>query len=124
MENQRKETRRNLQAFTPVYILHPRTLLGYIEDLTIRGTMVIGEKSMEAGKQLTLSIEFLGALDGMMQPRVVIPARVAWCKQEKSPRYYSTGLEFLELKPDDEKIIRAILRRFKYRREVPKPKGE
>jgi hypothetical protein len=124
MENQRKETRRNLQAFTPVYILQPRSLLGYIEDLTTRGTLVVGERSMEPGGQVMLSIEFLGTLEGMVQPRVVAPARVAWCKQEKGPRYYSIGLEFLELKPEDEKIIRALLRRFKFRRELPKPKAE
>jgi hypothetical protein len=30
----------------------------------------------------------------------------------------------LELKPEEEKIIRALLRRFKFRREVPIDKGD
>ena len=119
MDNQRKVTRKNLMAFTPVYGLHPRILLGYIEDLTTSGAMVIGEKQVEAGKELTLAIEFPGNLEDTSTPRITVPARVAWCKKEKRPNYFDIGFEFTELKAEDEKVIKAILRRYEFRREVP-----
>ena len=44
MSDKRKEERKSLMTFTPVYGLHPKTLLGYAEDLTVHGAMVVGEK--------------------------------------------------------------------------------
>jgi len=119
MSDQRKEDRKNLMAFTPVYGLRPKTLLGYIEDLTVRGALVIGEKPVEVDKHLTLSIEFPRDVPKLTAPRLTVPARVAWCRKEKHSNYFDIGFEFTELKPDDAKTIEAILRRYKFRREVP-----
>ena len=119
MDNKRKTTRKSLMAFTPVYGLHPRTLLGYIEDLTVLGAMVIGEKSMEVNKQLTLEIEYPKDVSEALNTRMTIPARVAWCRNENNKHYFDIGFEFTELKPDDKKVIEAILRRYEFRREVP-----
>ena len=119
MSDQRQAPRKNLMAFTPVYGLHPRTLFGYIEDLTIRGAMVIGEKPVETDKHVTLSIEFPGDVPELTTPHITIPARIAWCRQEKSPHYFDIGFEFTEIKPDDEKIIETILRRYEFRRQIP-----
>lgn len=124
MSDQRKKSRKNLMAFTPVYSLHPRTLLGYIEDLTAQGTMIIGEKPVEVDKQFTLVIEFHGVLIGLTDPSVTIPARAAWCRQEKGHRYFDIGFEFIEIKPGDEKIIEAVLKSYEFRREIPAAKVE
>ena len=88
MSDKRKEERKSLMAFTPVYGLHPKTLLGYVEDLTLHGAMIIGEKPVETNKQITLLIEIPGALAESMDPSLMIPARVAWCRQESKPNYY------------------------------------
>lgn len=119
MSDQRKETRKNLMAFTPVYGLHPRTLFGYIEDLTVKGAMIIGEEPVEVNKHLTLEIEFPRDIPELTTPRMKIPARVAWCKPERGPHYFDIGFEFTELKPEDEKSIEALLRRYEFRRQVP-----
>lgn len=119
MDNHRKETRKNLKAFTPVYGLNPRVLLGYIEDLTTRGAMVIGEKSVEEGRQFKLAIEIPGSMDEKTVPRITVDARVAWCKADKRPNYFNIGFEFTDLQPDDEEIIDAVLKRYQFRRELP-----
>ena len=64
MDDKRKEERKSLMAFTPVYSLQPKTLLGYMEDLTIHGAMIIGEKIVETGKQITILIEIPGGNAG------------------------------------------------------------
>jgi PilZ domain-containing protein len=124
MNDKRKEERKSLMAFTPVYGLHPKTLLGYVEDLTIHGAMVIGEKPVEINKHITVLIEVPGALPESTAPRLMIPARVAWCKQESKPNYYDIGLEFSDLSPSEQKMIEAVLKRYEFRRAVPARKVE
>ena len=119
MSDQRKEERKSLMAFTPIYSLHPKTLLGYVEDLTIHGARIIGEKPVETDKQITLLIEIPGALPESTVPRLIIPARVAWCRQESTPNYYDIGLEFSNLETEEIKMIEAVLRRYEFRRQVP-----
>ena len=124
MSDHRKEERKSLKAFTPVFALNPRTRLGSVEDLTVLGAMIIGEKPVEINKHMTLSIEFSGNVPELTTPRIVIPARVAWCKQDKNPDYFFRGFEFTEIKPKDEKAIEAILRRYKFHREIPAANAE
>lgn len=43
----RKEARKTAMKFTPVYDLDQGKILGYLRDLTLQGTLVIGEKALE-----------------------------------------------------------------------------
>jgi hypothetical protein len=119
MGEKRKKARKSLMAFTPVYATNPRVLLGYVEDLNVLGAMVIGEKPMEVNKQVILEIEFPKDVPEISDPRMRLPVRVAWCRDENNRRYFDIGFEFIELKPDDKAIIEAILRRYEFRREIP-----
>ena len=115
MNNQRHESRKKLMAFTPVYDLRLKALLGYVGDLTLKGLMVIGEKPLEVDKHLTLGIEFPeGGIDSSVV-RVVLPARAAWCRQDESPQYFNIGFEFSEVSPDNVAIIASVLERYQFR---------
>jgi Tfp pilus assembly protein PilZ len=118
MNDQRKQERKSLMSFTPAYSLNPKTLLGYVEDLTVKGAMIIGEKSVEVNKQITLLIEIPGALPEATTPRLTIPVRVAWCNAEKHPGYFDIGVEFSDLSQEVTRTIEAVLRRYEFRREV------
>jgi len=122
MNDKRKEERKNLMAFTPVYGLQPKTLLGYVEDLTIHGAMLIGEKPVETNKLIMVVIEIPGTLPESTTPRLVIPARVAWCRPEKKPNYYDIGLEFSNLKPEEIQMIETVLKRYEFHRQIPTEK--
>ena len=115
MKIQRNESRKKLMAFTPVYDVLHKTLLGYVGDLTLKGVMVIGEKTVEAGRHLTLGIEFPESLPERRAMRVAISARAAWCRQDDSPQYFNIGFEFIEVSPENAKIIEAILERYQFR---------
>ena len=118
MSDHRKADRESLKAFTPVFRLKPRSVIGYIEDLTMNGAMVIGEKLLEADQQMILSIEFPAGLPELSIPNIVTPARVAWCRQEEKTGYFMTGFEFVDLSPENEKNIETILHRYTFRRQV------
>jgi Tfp pilus assembly protein PilZ len=114
MDNRRKENREKLTAFTPVYFLNPKTLLGYLSDLTLHGGMVLGEKSVEVNKHGSLAIEFPDTLKDI-STRIIIPARVAWCRPDvDSPNYMTIGFEFTELSPEHSKVITAILKKYRF----------
>jgi hypothetical protein len=115
MNDHRKESRKKLMAFTPVYNLLHKTLLGYVGDLTLQGVMVIGEKSVEINKHFTLGIEFPENLPESPAVRVVIPARAAWCRPDDSPQYFNIGFEFIEVSPATAREIEAILERYQFR---------
>jgi Tfp pilus assembly protein PilZ len=118
MSEQRKEERKILLTFTPVYDFHKKNLLGYLGDLTLQGAMLVGTKPVEINEELTLAIEFHETPE-TPATRMVVPARVAWCKHEKHSTYYNTGIEFLELTDLNRVVIAAILERYQFRKEPP-----
>ena|SRR5215207_10304772 len=115
MDNRRKETRRKLMTFTPVYDLHPRSLLGYLGDMTQRGALVIGTNLTTIGRETELEISFPSDLPDISVFRVVLPARIAWCRQDESPQYYNIGVEFLEVSPEYAILFEQILERYHFR---------
>ena len=115
MSTGRKEPRKKLMAFTPVYELRHKTLLGFIGDLTLKGAMVVGERSVEVESHFILGVEFPEAPPTMAATRIVIPARVAWCRQEDGPQSFNIGFEFLEVSPENATIIEAVLSRYQFR---------
>jgi hypothetical protein len=110
MDNPRKENREKLTTFTPVYFLHPKTLLGFLADLTLHGGMVLGKNNVAINKQGTHAIAFPETLDDILT-RITVPAQVAYCRPDvESPNYFTIGFEFTELSAEQSKVINAILK--------------
>jgi len=115
MDERRKETRRRLTTFTKVYDLHPRLLLGYLGDLTLRGAMVIGTNLTTINKETVLEIEFPSELPSIPMLRIEIPARIAWCRPDESPQYFNIGVEFTEVTAENAELFQQILERYHFR---------
>jgi hypothetical protein len=115
MNDRRKEPRRRLTAFTPVYDLHPRILLGYLADLNLLGAMVVGTNLTTINKETTLEIRFPGELSHITVLPVIIPARIAWCRPDENPKYFNIGVEFTEMSLQHQSIFERILERYHFR---------
>lgn len=113
--NRRRETRRKMMAFTPVYDLHPRMLLGYLGDLTMRGALIIGTSITTINKKSMLQIDFPSDIPDIPMIKIQLPARIAWCRQDESPQYYNIGVEFLEVTPEQSVLFQQILDRYHFR---------
>lgn len=113
--DRRKEPRKKLMAFTPVYEKSNGVLLGYIRDLTLNGVLVIGEKKLEVNTRKSLSIELPGGLTGIDDSHLVISTRVARCEDDESTNTYKIGFEFTDIQPEQVKIIEALLKRYHFR---------
>lgn len=118
MQERRKEPRKSLMAYTQVFDLYGGNLLGYLGDLTAKGAMVIGDRSLPKDLKLTLAIE-LPELRNVKATRMILPARVVWCDADISPMYFNIGFEFLEIKPEQVELIQAIVKRYEFQREMP-----
>ena len=112
-EEHRKETRKRLMAFSPVFDVNINQLLGYVEDLTLQGVMVIGEKEIEPGHERLLRIEF----PSEEAAHIIIPARSAWCRQDISVEYYNTGFEFLRIDAEQAAALEAVLDKYQFHQE-------
>jgi len=118
MENRRKEMRKKVMAFTPVYRLEPgkpEILLGFLGDLTLHGALVIGEKTLEVGQPVRLGIEFPASLPGILGTRLTVQTQVTRCVREEESPDFRLGFEFGELSPEQIKTIEALLERYNYR---------
>ena len=115
MDNRRRETRRRFMAFSPVYDLYPRTLLGYLGDLNLRGALVIGKNLTTINKETVLEIIFPGEIADLTVVPVTIPARIAWCRAEEQSKSYNIGVEFTELTPLHKDLFEQILERYHFR---------
>jgi hypothetical protein len=121
MFDHRKEARKKLIKFTPVYKVHvvnPKSLLGYLVDLTLGGARVEGEHSAEVNQKMTISIEFPADLPDIPSAPIALAARVARCApSDESPTLFNLGFEFVNLTPEQTKVIEAIIERYAFRRE-------
>jgi len=114
-DERRKEARKTVMSFTPVYDLNKGKLLGYLRDLTLQGALVIGEKTLEVDTQLILKFDLPEELPDINAKYLTISARVARCLADESPNSYRLGFEFKDIKPEQIAIIEAILERYHFR---------
>jgi PilZ domain-containing protein len=115
MSDRRQESRKRFTAFTPVYDLRPRTLLGYLGDLNMRGALVIGKNLTTINKDTILEMIFPGELADITVVPITIPARIAWCRTDEQTQSYNIGVEFTEVTPLHLDIFQQILERYHFR---------
>lgn len=113
MSDRRREIRKKLMAFTPVYDKQRGVVLGYLGNLTLQGALVMGEKALELDSLATLVFELPSELPGVSAKKMTIAARVARCvPDEDNPRDFNIGFEFVEINPEHTMIIQALLERY------------
>lgn len=118
MTDQRKIERVKAMTFTAVYERNGHVLLGFLGDLTLQGAMVVGEKSVETGRDTTLEIEIPGAVE-VPGGRLTLPAHVAWSRQEAGTTYFHSGFEFREMTEQNRQVIEALVARYKFSSQPP-----
>jgi Tfp pilus assembly protein PilZ len=93
-------------------------LVGHLGDLTLKGAMVISERTMEEQTELTLAIE-LPDLPDIKVGRLALAARVVWCQPDLSPEFFSIGFEFNHATHEQKQVIQAIIDNYEFRRDSP-----
>ena len=117
MFDKRKEPRKKLMAFTPVYTLYPRTLLGYLEDLTVRGARVVGGVTLDEGGLVDLSIHFPKGTPNVPPHPFNIHAKVARVHTDET-QFENLGFEFVDVTEEQAAILESIIQRYEFKRAV------
>ena len=119
MEEKRRETRKKVMKFTPVYDEKRGGVLGFVGDITLRGVLIIGEKPLDVNMQTILRMELPDDLPGITATQLTIPARVARCvPDEDAGHSFLIGCEFTTPTPEQQDIIRAVLERYHFRHKL------
>lgn len=114
-DDRRKEDRKLVMKFTPVYEADNGKLLGYLRDLTLQGALVIGEKKLEVDTLLTLRFNLPDDLLNIAAFNLTVAARVARCIEDETPNSYQIGFEFKDIGLEQTEIIEALLERYHFR---------
>lgn len=111
--DKRKDPRRKIMAFTPVYALEPKTLLGYLDNLTLRGARVVGDVFMEEGALVNLSIHFSQGASDVPTPPLLIRGRVVRDHTDEA-QYENLGFEFVDATAEQIAALEAVIQRFEF----------
>jgi hypothetical protein len=117
-DERRKEARKMVMKFTPVYDLDQGKLLGYLRDLTLQGALVVGEKTLKVDSLVTLKFNLPEDLPKVRAKHLIISARVARCVKDESPNSYKLGFEFKDVTLDQAEIIEVVLERYHFRHKM------
>jgi hypothetical protein len=105
-------------SYSQVYDLSDGRLIGYLGDITLLGAMVISDHPLKENKNLSVSVE-LPELPGIHDTSMILSVRVAYCHQDISPDYFNVGLEFNTTTDKQQRIIRAVMENYEFRRQSP-----
>ena len=116
MEERRKLPRKYLMAFSSVIDNNSGMLLGYLNDLTLNGLMVISKVEKDVGIETELYIE-LPEVPKFPKKSLLIKARIIWCEADIDPRLYNIGFHFLRVSAEDKIIIEQMIDAYEFRRD-------
>lgn len=110
MEDRRKLTRKYLAFFTRVFDYQTGQLLGHLDNVSADGAMIIGQVPIESDKTFHLQMELSEYFFG--KDFLDFQAKSVWCQPDLDPSFYNTGLQFLDIAPEDTEIIQRIMEKY------------
>ncbi|NTV52362.1 MAG: PilZ domain-containing protein [Candidatus Firestonebacteria bacterium] len=104
----RKLKRRHLIFYLRVMEDDSPDVLGFMVDITTEGIMVMSEHPLEVGKTFRLKMRVKSYTPE--EKYLKFTAVSKWCHQSVNPDFYDTGLELLDITPEDYKEIRHMIK--------------
>jgi hypothetical protein len=111
--NRRKFPRANYPCLVIIRKNHdePEAMLTHTENLGIGGVCVILKKNLGLFAPVELEIDLMDTL-----PHIKCDGKIVWAVQrkdtdERKPSFFDTGIEFVNIRKDDNQRIIAIVER-------------
>jgi c-di-GMP-binding flagellar brake protein YcgR len=114
-QDKRLHQRKKLYYYLEVQDLNSNTTIGRLVDIHVAGLLLITPSPLETEQRLNLHILIDQDLLEPGQESLVVQAVVRWCKQDINPDYYVAGLQFLQINPEQEKVIESLVRTIGFR---------
>jgi hypothetical protein len=82
-------------------------MLGHLDNVSTEGAMIIGQFPIQPEQSFNLRMDLSEFVFGKAHLDFV--ARSIWCRPDLDPTFYNTGLQFVEIAPQDVEIIEHIM---------------
>lgn len=107
MFDRRKLPRKHILFYSPVFGDPGGELIGYLENISQKGIMVVSEYSFRDGTELRIAIDLPDRQNG--ERKMSLKIRCIWCRRDSDPQLYNVGFEILEIRPEDRPVLDRLL---------------
>ena len=118
MQERRKITRKYLAVYSRVFDRGSGRVLGYLADLSQKGTMIISDDPLSEHDIFNLRFD-LPDPPLFSADHLDMQARVAWYSPDVDPAFHNIGFEFISLSEQGSRIIAEMIEAYEFNRSVP-----
>jgi hypothetical protein len=118
MQERRKLERKYLAIYSRVFDRNSGRVLGYLADLSQKGSMIISDDPLAENSRISLRFD-LPDPPLFSTDHLNLDARVAWCKPDIDPAFYNIGFEFSSVSEKESHIIDEMVDAYEFRRDMP-----
>jgi hypothetical protein len=115
MDDRRHLPRKYLIIYSRVFERTMGKLLGYLDDLSLHGAMIISEEKMDVGAVLELRFD-LPDPQVFGRNNLYVFARVVRCDPDISPAFFNIGFEFQGMTPEQMTTIEKMMNAYEFKR--------
>lgn len=108
--NHRRDERRKLIIYLEVLDRDAETVIGRLVDIHANGMLLVSADSFAVNQTLNLRILVGDELLESMFGNLDVKAQVRWSQQDVNPDYYVTGLQFMDVTPEQERLVWELIR--------------
>ena len=113
MQERRRIDRKHLAVYSRVFDRASGLVLGYLGDLSQKGTMLISDDPIPEGKVFILRFD-LPDPPLFSADHLDLQARSAWCIPDVDPAFHNIGFEFINVNEDEHRIISEMIEAYQF----------
>jgi c-di-GMP-binding flagellar brake protein YcgR len=97
MTQRRKTTRKHIKFYSQVMDRKTKQLLGYLDDLSLKGAMLVCDKEFSPQSILHLKIDMP---DSFEQDHLNLTSQVIWSEKVPESDLFRMGIQWYDLNPE------------------------
>ena len=109
-ENMRKSKRCRLTQYLRIFDRETGELLGQLENVSIEGIMLSGEKNLEEGKIYHMWMDLPARMEDCFQ--IIFNARNVWSSKYANADLYNSGFEFTKINEQNVELIKRLIEEY------------
>ena len=115
MDIKRRSERKDLKVFLKVLDEGTGELFGYMVDVTNEGIMLTSEQPIEIETDFQLKMILPAEIEGKNE--LSFSAKSKWSEKDSESDFYNTGFQYIELSPDDMRIVEQLIKNYCFKEE-------
>ncbi len=110
VENRRSLERRRLTQYLRVFDKESGLLLGQLENISVEGMMLSGDKPLEEGKIYHMWMDLPSQTDEIFQ--ITFNARNMWNSKYTNADLYNSGFKFTRISEENLDLVKRLIEEY------------